>query len=284
MLGLLRLSSMKAGVSFYWHGIGDPQDDPRTSLAPQMGTDLFRDQIRYLSRHYDLVPASDLPLAATRRRRFARFPLALTFDDDLAAHRESAQPILDEAGAVATFFLCGATLHGPRAFWWQRLSGAPTAQETAVRVKAMTRGERRAFEEQLEREAGAPSPDDGLRASEVGALAAAGHEIGFHTLRHDPLPSLDDEELANALAEGREALAAAAGRALRTVAYPHGDYDSRTPAAAREAGFELGFSTAQRALRAGDDPHELGRLEAPFDSVGHLAFRAARALAARARS
>ena len=281
---VLRLTSLRAGVAVYWHGVGDPQEDPATHLVPRIGSELFRAQLRHLTRWYRPVTASELTAAIASRRPGGRFPVALTFDDDLACHQQVGLELLRPAGAHGTFFLCGATLDGPHRFWWERLAPSEHAHDTAERVKAMTRADRRAFAERLEREAPFEREEAGLRGDAVRALADAGHEIGFHTLEHDPLPSLDDRELESALTDGRAGLEQAAGRSARAVAYPHGEWDERVPAAARSAGFEVGFTTAQRATRAGDDPQLLGRLEAPFDSVGHLAIRLARALARRVLS
>jgi peptidoglycan/xylan/chitin deacetylase (PgdA/CDA1 family) len=279
----LRLTSLKAGVAIYWHGVGDPQEDPARHLVPRIGTSLLRGQLRHVSRWYRPVRASELLEAIAARPRGGRFPVALTFDDDLSSHRRVALELLPEAGACGTFFLCGATLDAPRTFWWELLEPSERVHETAERVKSMSRDERRAFARQLDRESAVESPEAGIRRDGVRELNQAGHEVGFHTLEHDPLPSLDDRELASALREGRAGLEQAAGGPLASIAYPHGDWDSRTPGAARAAGFAVGFTTAQRAIRPADDPHALGRLEAPFDSVGHLAVRLARALARSAR-
>ena len=75
--------------------------------------------------------------------------------------------------------------------------------------------------------------------------------IGFHTVRHDPLTRLDDEQLARALADGRAELAEVAGHPVNTIAYPHGRFDSRVVAAARESDFAIGL-TCERA--SGDSP------------------------------
>ena len=66
-----------------------------------------------------------------------------------------------------------------------------------------------------------------MRAGDVERLAAAGFEIGFHTLHHDPLPSLDDPALAEAMIEGKDALERAAGTPIVAIAYPYGDADQR---------------------------------------------------------
>ena len=119
-----RWSTDRVGVAIVFHRIGDPQGDPAKEFVPARGTRLFESQVRHLKRGYRLVKASEL-LAACRTRRIGqRIPVAITFDDDLASHASVAMPILQNAGVPATFFLCGASLDRPFAFWWERLQVA----------------------------------------------------------------------------------------------------------------------------------------------------------------
>ena len=80
--------------------------------------------MRHIGRNYRVVRARELHDAITSRRRGEPFPLAITFDDDLSSHRNLAMPVLQQLGLTATFFLCGASLDGRSAFWWERLSRA----------------------------------------------------------------------------------------------------------------------------------------------------------------
>jgi peptidoglycan/xylan/chitin deacetylase (PgdA/CDA1 family) len=285
VLGALRRTGLRAGLAVYYHRVGDPQGDPRRELVPQMGTGLFSRQLRYMHRHFELVRASELLEAARSRRPGEPFPLAITFDDDLACHCRVAMPLLAAAGAPATFFLSGASLERPGWFWWEALDarGGDVLAE-AQRILALDAESRGVATVALVQAAGAPPPDAGMRGEDVAALASAGHEIGFHTLRHSLLPALDDEALGEAMSEGREALERWAGGPLTAIAYPHGRCDDRVADAARRAGFASGFSSAESAVRPEQDPLSLGRLEGPFSSVGQLAFVLARTLLRAYRS
>jgi peptidoglycan/xylan/chitin deacetylase (PgdA/CDA1 family) len=251
---------------------------------------VFDAQLRHLRRHYRIVPVSELQDAVRSRRRGRRFPVALTFDDDLASHAAVAAPLLRRHGLPATFFLCGATLDQPNAFWWERLQFAVDEQldvaeqvgagggirAVAMRVVDSPRAEQAELLDALE-DIAAPG-DAGLQDDAVRALTGDGLGVGFHTLRHPTLTRLDDAHLEQALREGRERLEQAAGARLDTVAYPHGRADERVAAAAREAGFGLGFTTRARAVTPASDPLLLGRIEAPFDSAASLATAVARML------
>ncbi len=78
-------------------------------------------------------------------------------------------------------------------------------------------------------------------------LAAAGVAIGSHAATHRDLRRLGDAALAQELAGSRAALEDALGISVQSVAYPFGRADARVRAAARAAGFTLGFSMCPRA-------------------------------------
>jgi peptidoglycan/xylan/chitin deacetylase (PgdA/CDA1 family) len=289
----LRLTDRRAGLVLLYHRVGDPQSDPERELVPALGTRLFEAQLCYVKARYDVVPVSEILEATRGRRRRGRFPVAITFDDDLGSHARVAMPITTRMQLPAAFFVCGASLEEPFAFWWERLQTAvvrglalttlglreaSSIHEVALTIEALPPADRDALSALLESHIGSDAPDAGMRASDLERLVTAGFEIGFHTLRHDPLPALDDDALAEAMIAGRERLAALAGREVRMIAYPHGRADGRVAAAARRAGYELGFTCDFARIDADADPLLLGRIEPPFTSTGHYALRLARAL------
>jgi peptidoglycan/xylan/chitin deacetylase (PgdA/CDA1 family) len=302
---LARLSAVQSGVVIVYHRVGGAvSGDEDLEILPAVGSAAFERQLRHLRRRYDVVPAADILERAGTRRRRRRFPVAITFDDDLPEHAGVALPALQRAGVTATFFLTGAALDEPRSFWWEDLQRAidgrlataaqvphvdvAAALERSPRAILQVAGEivRLAPEQRAEvavalRDAAGPAPaESGLRARGVRALTEGGCTVGFHTLRHDVLPALPDPQLGRALEEGREALGAAAGTPIQLIAYPHGKADDRVAAAARSAGFALGFTTARGAVSAETDPFRIPRTVADL-SAGALALRLARLVAAR---
>lgn len=291
-----RVTSRKAGLALIYHGVGEARTDTARDLVRPHPASLFEQQIEHLRAHYRVVPASELLAAAYARRRGEPFPVAVTFDDDLASHVTVALPILRRAGVPATFFLSGASLEAPFAFWWERLQrafdlhlddvrglvggaalGAPSASlhEFGAIIEAMKPEERDRVSARLTHALGPDPETAGIRADDVRKLVSSGMEIGFHTLRHDPLLPLGEAALARALSDGRDRLEAVVGRSLTTIAYPHGRADRRVANAAREAGFEIGFTGERRAVGPESDPLLLGRLGPSYRSVGHFALRVA---------
>jgi peptidoglycan/xylan/chitin deacetylase (PgdA/CDA1 family) len=289
-----RRSSACAGVALVYHSVGDPPGDFSRELLPALGSCLFADEVCYLSARYRVVPASRLLEAVSERRMGEPFPVAITFDDDLRSHIETAAPTLARAGAPATFFLTGACLGGPHRFWWERLQeacdrnldvgslgiGGPGADvhELGRAIEALPARQIDELNAALERLVGPDPEDAGLRADDVAALAADGFEIGFHTRLHHPLPGLTDAELDAAIAEGLAELEEAAGGRLTTIAYPHGRADGRVAAAARAAGFGAGFTGAPGPVTPASDPLLLCRVSPSYVSVGELAVDVALAV------
>jgi peptidoglycan/xylan/chitin deacetylase (PgdA/CDA1 family) len=81
-----------------------------------------------------------------------------------------------------------------------------------------------------------------MTLDQVRAVAAAGHEIGSHSVSHDALPTLSDAALAAELRDSKARLEQIAGRpgSVTSIAYPYGLYDARVIAAAKAAGYRSG--------------------------------------------
>jgi peptidoglycan/xylan/chitin deacetylase (PgdA/CDA1 family) len=298
----VRLSARKVAVTMLYHGIGEAPGDPGRELVPSLARDAFEMHVSFLRSRYRIVEGSRVLAEGLARRRGQRIPAAITFDDDLRSHAEHAAPVLRSLGVPATFFLCGAALERPYAFWWERIQAAldrgicvedvigrlPGAQAATTRdvhdlgrrVESLTPEERLAFSTRLTELAGPDPETAGLRTAAVERLVRDGFEIGFHTLRHDPLTGLSDGELDGAMTAGRAQLERLAGRPLEAIAYPHGKADERVHAAAHAAGFSVGFTSSYGTSSRDGNPMSLGRVESFADARGRLALRLAR-IAAR---
>lgn len=289
----VRRSALPVGLVLVYHLLDDRTGDPEQDVVVPHSSTLFAAHLAILHRHYRLVLASEFPGAVAERRPGDRPPLAITFDDDSPSHVERALPALAAVGAPATFFLTGEGLDAEGGYWWVDLEAVwrrsdpparaglaarvgapaegpagPTLQGLAAAVERLRSRDRIAFARELR--AQLPGPPEVLAGAGIRALAGAGHEIGFHTRRHDRLTDLDPPELEQAMVDGRELLASAAGAGPRTIAYPHGRADPGVAAAAREHGFAAGFTTVARRHRAGDDLHEIGRYWPSYGSARHF--------------
>ena len=301
-----RLSATRAGAVLVYHRVGGTErSDPSRQILASMPEDVFVRQVRHLRRHYCVVAAGDMLEAVRRRRRGQRFPVAITFDDDLSSHVRDAAPALQRERVTATFFLGGTSLREPRPFWWEDLQRAVDNQlvaagavphvaaddlraalerapkaifRVAATLERLEPAERAEAAAALRSAVGSANGEAGLKEADVRGLADAGFEVGFHTLRHDALPALSDGELDAALRDGREALESAAGTKLELISYPYGKADERVARAAAAAGFRLGYTTERGQVTPETEPLLVPRIP-PAPSVGKTVLRVARAVA-----
>jgi peptidoglycan/xylan/chitin deacetylase (PgdA/CDA1 family) len=295
-----RRSPARAGAVLVYHRVAErPGDEDREILAA-VSLSAFERQLDDLRRHYRVVLASEILKAVERRQPAEPFPVAITFDDDLAEHVRYALPALRSAGLTATFFLTGSALVSPHGFWWEDLQRAIDARlvselpyvdlrpALAHRSRAildltgaivrLTPEQRLEIAAHLRAAVGPPPRESGLTADDIRKLTDAGCAIGFHTHSHEVLTSLRDDELERELHEGRGVLEAAAGAPTTTIAYPHGKADGRVASAARKAGFAVGFTTARGLAKVDTDPLLLPRTVADL-SASALSLRLAQLFA-----
>ena len=293
-----RRSPAVRGAAIVLHAVAPRAGDPELEVDPPLETARLEAVVGYLARRYAPVRAAELVAAARAREPGERLPVAVTFDDDLPAHREHAAPVLERHGVVATAFLCDA--RAP--FWWQLLQVVVDSRRVAPSGLAPVPADLVA--QALDRRPGAigrlakaiedlpPAKRDGvgqalraaapelppvLGADGAAALVAAGWEVGFHTARHDLLTTLDDEALGDALERRR---LGGVDALPRTLAYPHGKAGAREAAAARRAGYSAAFTGRASVLTEATDEHLIGRLQPDTATLGRFALQLARALSA----
>jgi peptidoglycan/xylan/chitin deacetylase (PgdA/CDA1 family) len=297
-----RRSPARAGIALVYHRVGGAGGDSTREILASVSGRAFAQQLDHLRRHYDVVPAAELLDAVRDRKPGEPFPVSITFDDDMAGHLHHAVPALRQASVPGTFFLGGYSLHESHPFWWEDLQQAVDSRlveslphiasadlqaalerapkaifRVAATIESLDRSRREETAAALRAAANGHIGDEGLRAADVRALVAAGFDVGFHTVKHEALSTLADGELEAALRDGREELGAVVGKPLELISYPHGKADERVAAAARVAGFALGFTTSRSIVTADTDPLLVPRMP-PALSAGKTALRLARAM------
>ncbi|MBI1722738.1 MAG: polysaccharide deacetylase family protein [Gemmatimonadetes bacterium] len=183
--------------------------------------------------------------------------LALTFDDGFANFADEAWPPLRDRGLPVTVFVVSDHAGGTNAWAGKSAPGIPTLGL--------------------------------LDWDAIGRLAEEGVTIGAHTRTHPDLRTLDPSALADELEGAAERIAARTGRRPGAFAYPYGATDARVTAAAGHA-YRVACTTEFRALRQGEDPSALPRLDAHYfrapgrlESWGSGSFRRYLWLRGRAR-
>lgn len=203
----------------------------------------FADQVRFLASGRVRV----VPLETIAALPGDDDAVALTFDDGFRNFAERAWPRLRDAGLPVTVFVVSQHAGGDNRWGGADDPGIPTLPL--------------------------------LGWDELGRLAAEGLSLGSHSRTHRPLPSLSPQELADELAGSRAEIEARTGRRPATFAYPFGDVDAPSAAAAARE-YAVSVTTEMRALAPGDRPETLPRLDAYYyrrpgslDGFGTPAFR-----------
>ena len=156
--------------------------------------------------------------------------VALTFDDGFESAGTVAAPMLLEHALPATLFVVADHAGGSNAWGGRPRPGIPTL------------------------------PLLGWDA--LARLAQAGLELGAHSRSHPHLTALRGDALHVEVAGSAERIRAETGCAVRSFAYPYGGVDTTVAAAA--AAFDHACTTEMRAVRGGDDPRLLPRLDAYY--------------------
>ena len=245
-----------------------PGEPTAREVVPSVSTELFRRQLEALGEVGEIAP---LDVLVQDRDRHARPRFALTFDDDYVTHVDHALPVLKALDVPATFFLSGRALHGLGSYWFEvleRLIDAVGVVEISRLLNVQTEGldaliaacENNSALQKIVEAEGTDGPSH-LDRSQIEALLNAGMAVGFHTLHHEILTRLRDDELEASLTIGRRELERVVGRPLPHFAYPHGKADLRTAAKVRDAGYEAAWTGRPQPMHRRDDRYLLGRWE-----------------------
>lgn len=219
--------------------------------------------------------------------------VAFSFDDGYADNVTRALPVLERFGAKASFYLAAGLMETRTAPWWDELAHAlqhattPVARvvlggaEHSLDVTAapgrraalrsllpllrVPPAEQRARLGSLRESLGirGPAPCELAEWPLARRLAAAGMEIGAHTMTHPFLTLLPPGEQQREIAESASLAAARTGADVRGLAYPVGDHDGRTVEAARAAGLGYAVTTAAGDCVPGTEPFRLPRRALP---------------------
>lgn len=261
----------------------------------------FERQIKFLSENYTFASTDDIFSASQADSPNSSTPLALVaFDDGLKGQYENAVPILERYGATAIFFPITSVWEGgvPGTHKLHVLLSKTSSEklidlfnnfsnEKIPKDKRVNK-ERRLFEDMLTanlKETLLVMPPDKKDAflnrafkffgldekrivpelfmskEEVKKLAEKGFEIGSHAHGHYSLNSIDSAAALREIRLSKKILAEVVGKPPDAISYPHGRVNDDVIKILKNEGFKYGFTIENRALKKGDDPFRLPRLD-----------------------
>ncbi len=165
----------------------------------------FAEQMAWLKRH-GLRGVGVGTLIDTMRAGRHRGLVGITFDDGYANLVEAALPALLRHGFTATMFIVSGLLGGTN-----KWDGSPVWPL--------------------------------MSAEQVRELAAAGMEIGSHTITHPRLAGADAHQLKAEVNDSKASLSDLIGAEIRGFAYPYGSMDTTAQHAVRDAGYDYACAT-----------------------------------------
>jgi peptidoglycan/xylan/chitin deacetylase (PgdA/CDA1 family) len=185
----------------------------------------FARQMRWMHRlGYRGLSMRDLTPYLTGEREGKVF--GITFDDGFRNVYQYALPVLKQAGFTSTNYFVAHQLDG---------SNVWDADKNMPQTPLMSLAEMREW-------------------------AAAGQEVGSHTLNHVHLPLLTEEQARAEIIASRLKLSDYVQQEVTAFCYPFGEYSAQHCLMAKEAGY-LNATTTERGLaRADDDFFELPRV------------------------
>ncbi len=180
----------------------------------------FRAQMCYVARWFRVLRLSDFLAAAADDP--PRSLATITFDDGFADNATAARAILDELNLPATFFVVTGRLGRDL-----QTSAGPFALMTPAQVRS---------------------------------LAAAGHEIGSHSVTHPTLPDLPAAAAQQEILDSKRYLEDLLGSAVTSFAYPKGRVNEEVRRLVKEAGYDQAVVTRRAFVTAPIDPLALPRV------------------------
>ena len=240
--------------------------DPYQPLTLQNVEDVI---LQLKARGYTFVTGQDL--AAQEVKGPAVW---LTFDDGYANNLALA-PLLARLGAKATIFVATHYIDTGEAYWWDVLYRESRRRGVADSdISARREALKTLPPERIRAEVAASFGQESLRPTGdidrpmtpeelVGVARAAEIEIGNHTHHHTILPVVDAGAQHADIALCQDRLHAIIGTTPLSIAYPNGDMNTDTAAAARQAGLSVGVTCTPRQFvltkLARGDSMQIGR-------------------------
>lgn len=269
-----------------YHGI---LPRPRSRFGVQaVDLDMFRKQMQYLKRNFQLLHASQLTEALAKPVLGMRPQVVLTFDDGFANNATVARPVLEELQIPAIFFVSLRHTTPGRFLWFSHaralfacypeqrlfllgqewsLATSDERNRNWARFCHLSRlvrtGELYDSLESYPVSSFIPSEiveDEmrGMTEQEIAAVATSRMiTIGAHTINHPYLTGCSEAEMNKEISASKTELERICGRPIALFAYPDGDYNAYIVAAVRKAGFQFAFAVNRRPM----DGNEVCRFE-----------------------
>ncbi|HET7016513.1 MAG TPA: polysaccharide deacetylase family protein [Streptosporangiaceae bacterium] len=222
-------------ILMYHEITAEPVLTGRLAVPP----DTFAQQLGYLkAAGYHTLTAGQFANALAWKAPLPAKPVVLTFDDGFADFYYTALPLMQRLGLVGTLFVTSG---------WTGASGGYLNEH---------------------------SPPGMLTGEQIREIAAAGIEIGAHSVTHPELDQISAGSLRQELVGGKQALEDLLGAPVPGLAYPFGYSSKAVRDSAAATGYEYACAVGNRLASTGADRFALPRLTIGRSTRPHSFARA----------
>jgi peptidoglycan/xylan/chitin deacetylase (PgdA/CDA1 family) len=268
--------------------------------TPSENTQAIAAQLRYLMRHFSIVPLESVVQRLAGGARSGTNEIVLTFDDGLRNNLTVVYPILRELRAPATFFVCPGLIESGKWLWnhevrcrlrtlpeqtlhdlqRQLQTSGPSVEAIVEWMKTLATPARKQAEDTVRLATPGFRPTAAQRETcdimtwkELCSLDPGLITIGSHTLSHPILNLLTADEIDFELRESRRLLERQLDHAVEYFCYPNGSYDARVYQSVKTI-YRAAVTTESGVVNRSDstDPHRLPRIPSA-ESVALTAWR-----------
>ncbi len=295
---------------FAYHGVS-AAIDPRLNFDGFfVSPEVFEIHLQTLQAQYHVMPLADMVEQLAAGHALPPRAAAITFDDGYADNATVAAPLLAKYGLPATFFITTGFIDGTSTPWWFRVRrdvfgvrcsvfGLPDGSERRLLRPGHRAAVVAAWEQHLKNLSHADretlldthfpvhptalqEPDSAalvppfLSWSQIRDLAAAGHDIGAHTVSHISLGHEANSVIEDEIRRSLDRIRSELGTVSPVYSYPYGEPAHFTDALGsmlKRHGCLAGVTTVEGMNAEGDDPFLWRRLNVTGNH-DHNAFRA----------
>ncbi len=276
---------------------------PRNRFEAAVSPDNFERQIRFVRRHFEIIPVSRMMEFMVGRVKIRKPVAVITFDDGYKDNFTTAYPILKKLGAPAIIFTTVGSVGNKNRMWTSvvedlfgrtpkkevELSSLPSGRvfewpdegeeklrachEIKAEMKKVPDTVRQAILDELRaklevQEDSCGSGEEMLSWDDIRELGKGPLiEIGSHSLTHRMLAKLPSAEMIYELRESGKKLREEAGIEVRYVSYPGNSYNAEVQKCAADAGYQAGFAVDRRLNGLNENRFGLRRVHIEDDPM-----------------
>ncbi len=278
VIGLGRRVFAKSLTVINYHRIGDPHQPGFDSFRPNISAhpDMFRQQLEYLIRWYNVIEARDLINWLNQEKPLPSNAALITFDDGYLDNYTQAYPILRKYDLPALIFLTSGHIDTDQPFYWDLAAycfhhttqdhiafpdrkeqfWADESEKELVStawiesMKKIPNEEKKKWVAQLPQTLKVSVPSNFFRNlmmnwDQIREMNKNRIEFGGHTINHPILSKVPLDEAFNEIDGSRKRIEHELGREVQSFAYPNGmsdNFNSDIEKAVARAKYQAAFT------------------------------------------